>query len=107
VLRRAGAAAVAARANGHASVGEGSPPVDDEGELVGAPVDAAGALAELEANGIVLRDLHRGLVDFPGRVGERTVYLCWRQGEVDIGWWHYPEEGFAGRKRLPLPPEPG
>ena len=34
-----------------------------------------------------------------------VVYLiCWRLGEDDIEWWHLPDAGFAGRRRLPRDP---
>ena len=68
--------------------------------------DAADALRELEEKGIVLRDPDRGLIDFPARhPGGRDVLLCWQLGEDDLAWWHLPEDGFAGRRPLPLPPE--
>ncbi|HMK63027.1 MAG TPA: DUF2203 domain-containing protein [Acidimicrobiales bacterium] len=67
---------------------------------------SAAAVAELEDRGIVLRDVEQGLVDFPCRhPGGKTVLLCWRLGEPDLAWWHLPEDGFAGRRPLPLPPE--
>jgi hypothetical protein len=56
------------------------------------------ALAGLAAEGIVLRDPYRGLIDFPARTAEgREYHLCWLLGEPRIGWWHWPEAGFAGR----------
>jgi hypothetical protein len=57
----------------------------------------AGALERRE---IVLRDLDRGLIDFPALRGEREVYLCWVDGEPDIGFWHELDAGFAGRQEL-------
>jgi hypothetical protein len=54
--------------------------------------------------GAQVKDLDRGLVDFPARrepSGE-TVLLCWHLGENEIRFWHGPEEGFAGRKPLPF-----
>jgi hypothetical protein len=57
----------------------------------------AGALARRE---IVLRDLDRGLIDFPALRGEREIYLCWVDGEPDIGFWHELDAGFAGRQEL-------
>lgn len=93
------AGAAGARESTEAADGEGA---DDEDEAV----DAASAVAELEASGIVLRAVDRGLVDFPARhAGGRVVLLCWQVGEDDLGWWHLPEDGFAGRRPLPLPPE--
>ncbi|MGA2521119.1 MAG: DUF2203 domain-containing protein [Acidimicrobiales bacterium] len=115
VIRRASNLAVHARANGHAAMpgaspAPGLPPeADDVGAEAGdeLPVtfDAADALEELESKGIVLRDPERGLIDFPARHGGREVLLCWQLGEDDLGWWHLPEDGFAGRRPLPLPPE--
>ena len=68
----------------------------------GPPPDVEEALAELSVNDIVLRDPRRGLIDFHAQGRDGVVYfLCWRIGEDDLGWWHLPEEGFAGRKRLP------
>jgi hypothetical protein len=58
------------------------------------------AVAELEALEVVLRDLDRGLLDFPSLRDGREVYLCWQDGEAAIGFWHEPEAGFAGRRAL-------
>ncbi len=64
---------------------------------------ATEALAELRAMDVVVRDPEDGLVDFPARSPSGRVYLlCWRSGEEDLGWWHFAEEGFAGRKPLPF-----
>ena len=64
------------------------------------------ALAELEEGDIVLRHLGSGLVDFPARGEDGVVYLlCYRLDEDDLLWWHRPEDGFAGRQRLPRDPE--
>ena len=55
----------------------------------------------LEALGIVVRDLERGLVDFRSVLeGEREVYLCWQLGERVIRWYHGLEEGFVGRQPI-------
>ncbi len=58
------------------------------------------ALAELQGAEVVLRDLDRGLVDFPALRGGREVYLCWVEGEDEIGFWHGPDAGYAGREPL-------
>ncbi len=64
--------------------------------------DVQAALTELDEGSIVLRDPSTGLVDFPARGEDGVVYfLCYRLDEDDLEWWHLPEEGFAGRKRLP------
>ena len=59
--------------------------------------DALMGLRELD---VVLRDLERGLVDFPALRDGREVYLCWQEGEDEIAFWHEPEAGFAGRRPL-------
>ncbi|HEY1594150.1 MAG TPA: DUF2203 domain-containing protein [Thermoleophilaceae bacterium] len=59
------------------------------------------ALIELQEMEIVLRDLERGLVDFPSLRDGREVYLCWvEQEEDEIAYWHELETGFAGRQPL-------
>jgi uncharacterized protein DUF2203 len=58
------------------------------------------SMLELRALEVVLRDLDRGLVDFPALRGGREVYLCWQEGEPGIGFWHEPDAGFAGRRPL-------
>jgi hypothetical protein len=59
------------------------------------------ALIELQQMEVVLRDLERGLVDFPAMRDGREVYLCWvEQEEDEIGYWHDLEAGFAGRQPL-------
>jgi hypothetical protein len=58
------------------------------------------ALAEIDAIGVQVKDLEKGLLDFPCVVDGRTVLLCWKLGEKEIGYWHSIEDGFAGRKPL-------
>jgi Uncharacterized conserved protein (DUF2203) len=58
------------------------------------------AVLELRERGIVLRDLERGLVDFPSLRDGRQVYLCWQEGEDEVAFWHESEAGFAGRRPL-------
>ena len=58
------------------------------------------ALIELRQMEVVLRDLDRGLVDFPALRDGREVYLCWQQGEDAIGYWHETDAGFGGREPL-------
>jgi hypothetical protein len=58
------------------------------------------SMLELRGLEVVLRDLDRGLVDFPALREGREVYLCWQEGEEGIGFWHEPDAGFAGRRPL-------
>lgn len=58
-------------------------------------------LAEFQRRRIFIKDLSRGLVDFPAIIGGREVFLCWEQDEDDIEFWHDLETGFGGREKLP------
>jgi hypothetical protein len=60
-------------------------------------------LQELADLGVELKDPFTGLVDFPARMNGRDVYLCWRLGEAEIGFWHELDAGFAGRQKLMVP----
>ncbi|HVM58569.1 MAG TPA: DUF2203 domain-containing protein [Gaiellaceae bacterium] len=57
---------------------------------------------EIGGHGAQVKDLDEGLVDFPARRGGETVLLCWRLGEDEIRYWHTLDDGFAGRRPLPL-----
>jgi hypothetical protein len=63
-------------------------------------VELRSALARFQDAEVVLRDLDRGLVDFPAMRDGREIYLCWIEGEGEIGYWHDLEAGFAGREPL-------
>jgi hypothetical protein len=41
------------------------------------------------------------LLDFPSRIGGEPVLLCWLEGDRELAWYHKPEHGFAGRRRIP------
>ena len=58
------------------------------------------AVERLDAWDVTLRDIETGLVDFPALVSGRHVWLCWRLGEGEIGWWHELATGVAGRRAL-------
>jgi hypothetical protein len=57
-------------------------------------------LAEIDSIGVQVKDLEKGLLDFPSVMDGKTVLLCWKLGEPSIAHWHTEEEGFAGRKPL-------
>jgi hypothetical protein len=63
-------------------------------------LDMRSALGELQASEIVLRDLDRGLIDFPAQRDGREVYLCWEEGEDEVGYWHDLDSGYGGREPL-------
>ena len=60
----------------------------------------AAAVARIDALGITLRDIERGLIDFPALSGGRQVWLCWQLGESDVVFWHDLETGFGSRRPL-------
>jgi hypothetical protein len=57
-------------------------------------------LESIQEMGCLVKDLNIGLIDFPTLYRGQEVYLCWKLGEAEIGWWHGTEEGFAGRKPI-------
>ena len=62
--------------------------------------ELAGALEEIQALGVVVKDLDTGLVDFPSVRDGRDVLLCWRLGEDEVAFWHGYDDGFAGRRPI-------
>jgi hypothetical protein len=62
--------------------------------------EITGFVAELEQLGVEFKGYDIGLVDFPSRVGDRPVYLCWRLGEPAVQYWHETNGGFAGRQPI-------
>jgi hypothetical protein len=73
----------------------------EEGRQVGvAFLQVRRLLEAIAQSGIVLRDIDRGLVDFPAVIDGREVYLCWEAGEEDVGYWHDLEGGYGGREPL-------
>ena len=57
-------------------------------------------LQEFQDREIQIKDLNRGLIDFPAIIGGKEVFLCWEQDEEDIEFWHDLDTGYAGRERL-------
>ena len=57
-------------------------------------------LNEFQKRQILIKDIQRGLIDFPAFIADREVFLCWEQGEEDIEFWHDIDAGYAGRERL-------
>jgi len=81
----------------------------DRGHDVGGPLvndwvrtmtEIRSVFSEFERREILIKDLERGLVDFPALVGQREVFLCWEQDEADIEFWHELDGGYAGRQRF-------
>lgn len=57
-------------------------------------------LTEFQRRQIFIKDIRRGLVDFPSLRDDREVFLCWEMGEKDILFWHELEAGYAGRQAI-------
>ena len=62
--------------------------------------DVKATLAEFQRREIQIKDLDRGLLDFPAILDGKEVFLCWEQDEEDIEFWHDLHSGYAGRERL-------
>ena len=74
--------------------GSGHP---DFGTIIG---EIQEIVAEFNSREIAIKDLERGLIDFPHFRGREEVFLCYLLGEDDIGFWHSLDEGFSGRLAL-------
>ena len=95
VLRRF--AAEAKRAHQHASEGGGTTAGSQYANALFTVMDRMQTIHSL---GVEIKDIERGLCDFPALREGRVVYLCWVLGEDCIEWWHDLESGFAGRQPL-------
>ena len=77
---------------------------DVGGDLVNSAVkllaDIKDVLRKFHDREIQIKDLARGLIDFPALIGGREVFLCWEKDEEDIEFWHDIDSGYAGRERL-------
>ncbi|MFO1498840.1 MAG: DUF2203 domain-containing protein [Verrucomicrobiota bacterium] len=62
--------------------------------------DIKDILNEFQQRQIEIKDLDRGLIDFPAFVGGKEVFLCWEKDEEDIEYWHDLTSGYAGRERI-------
>ncbi len=80
------------------------PGVDLGGSLVNRHVRVLASikevLGEFQRREIQVKDLERGLVDFPAFIGGKEAFLCWEKEEDDIEYWHDLNSGYAGRERL-------
>ena len=58
------------------------------------------AIDDLEKIGVVLKDLDNGLIDFPSKRFNEEIWLCWKEGESEIKFWHEKNAGFLNRKPI-------
>lgn len=59
------------------------------------------AVSWLTAEGIQVKGMAPLLLDFPSRLRGESVLLCWLEGEPGLDWYHDPQLGFMGRRRIP------
>jgi len=71
-----------------------------ECELEFLQIEAKAHIQSFEMNGVELKDIDFGLIDFPALVDGEEVLLCWKQGEERITHYHGLHDGFAGRKKI-------
>lgn len=81
-----------------------SPGNDLGGDLVNQWIRTLAAMQEVlgqfQEREILIKDIERGLLDFPAIIGGREVFLCWEQDEETVEFWHDLEAGYGGRERL-------
>tara|TARA_Y100000590_G_scaffold421651_2_gene525570 strand:- start:11295 stop:11678 length:384 start_codon:yes stop_codon:yes gene_type:complete len=63
------------------------------------------SIEDLEATGVSLKGLDQGLLDFPSKRFDDDVWLCWKEGEKEIKFWHDMDSGFNGRKPISVDTE--
>ena len=56
------------------------------------------SIEDLENTGVSLKGLDKGLLDFPAKRFDEEIWLCWKEGETEIKFWHEKDTGFTGRK---------
>ncbi len=76
----------------------------EEAEIEFSLISTRQQIAHLHTLSIVIKDIDHGLVDFLALIDGKDAYLCWRDGEPNVRYWHGIEEGFSGRKPLQQPP---
>ena len=57
---------------------------------------------KIEALGGVIKGIDPILVDFLSFHQNRYIWLCWKEDEDTLMYWHELDEGFAGRKPIEL-----
>jgi hypothetical protein len=95
--------ALAARSPSGAGLGDEADPEEARRlrlRMQGVIDQMSAAVARIDALGISLRDIERGLIDFPALASGRHVWLCWQLGETGVAHWHELETGFGSRRPL-------
>ena len=83
---------------------DGDPVVSDDSEMQAEITKLEGQIATLlehiQQQGVEVKDIRRGLIDWRAERDGREVYLCWQYGERTVSWWHELADGFAGRQPI-------
>ena len=83
---------------------DGDPVVRDDASIQAEMTKLEGQIATLiehiQQQGVEVKDIRRGLVDWRAERDGREVYLCWQYGERTVSWWHELADGFAGRQPI-------
>jgi len=58
------------------------------------------SIEDLEKTGVVIKGIEEGLLDFPSKRFNEEIWLCWKNGEKEIKFWHEKDSGFTGRKPI-------
>lgn len=76
---------------------QGGPRVNDSIRKI---AEIKSVLKKFHDREILIKDLRRGLIDFPALRGDQEIFLCWEMGEEDIEHWHDLESGYPGREKI-------
>ncbi len=83
---------------------DGLPAVADDqairGEITKLEGQVRMLVEHIQEQGVEVKDVRRGLVDWVAVREGRDVYLCWQPGERTVMWWHELADGFAGRQPI-------
>ncbi|MCL5030789.1 MAG: DUF2203 domain-containing protein [Bacteroidetes bacterium] len=78
--------------------------IEDNPQMKKMASDINGFMNELEEIGCFYKDWNFtiGLIDFPAIIDGKEVMLCWKTDEADIKFYHDVDEGYSGRKPIPV-----
>jgi hypothetical protein len=88
-------------ADAQVALHQGAEPVGGIPEVKALEAHLQEAIDWFGQHGIQLKGIGPIIVDFPSELAGEPVLLCWLEGETTLDWYHRPEVGFLGRRRLP------
>jgi hypothetical protein len=59
------------------------------------------ALHRIQEIGCEIKDVQRGVVDFPTEIDGEEAFLCWAEGDDRVRYWHSADDGYENRQLLP------